>query len=50
MGVSGFALLSRCFIQDDVFDKSGILLALFTPNHGGEGWPYIIDSTTLFLI
>ena len=30
MGVGGFALLSRCFIQDDVSVRSGILLALFT--------------------
>lgn len=29
MGVDRFALLSRCFIQDNVFDKSGILVALF---------------------
>ena len=28
MGVGGFALLSRCFIQDNVFDKDGILPAL----------------------
>ena len=50
MGVEGFALLSRCFIQNNVVDKSGILPALFSSNGGEGGWLYDIDSTTLFSI